>query len=66
MYIKTGEHLPVKPEQSDFSLPVSSIFIPDWTLHDSVFHYWAASSPPLEIDVNRIPESWEKASLMDG
>lgn len=38
IYIKTGEWLPVKPEQTGFSLPASSIFIPDWTLRDSVFH----------------------------
>lgn len=55
MYIKTGEQLPVKPEQAGFSLPASSVFIPDWTLHDSVFHYGAALSPPLERDVQMFP-----------
>lgn len=70
MYRKTGEtkYLPVKPEQTAVLVCLHlllSLYLTGFFM-THCFISGLSCSPSLEIDVNGIPGSWEKAGLIDG
>lgn len=69
MYTKTGEHKyqPVKPVQTVVlvCLHLLSLYLTGFFMTHH-FISGLSCSPSLEIDVNGIPRSWEKFSLIDG